>query len=396
MTAALTEGHETARDPATPLWWGAVVLRVITLLFALGAVAVHSTEYQRPWLAWTVLAAMAVWTTVTGVAYCYDRGRTRWLVVCDVLVVCALMLTSPLLLTDEMYAVNAPLITTVWVSAAPVIAAVRFGPVGGVAGGLVVAVATGLAQQRVDLDVVRDGVLLVATGLIIGLAVQALRRASVVLAQALRAEASTAERERLARSIHDSVLQVLARVRKRGAEFGGDAADLARLAGEQEIALRSLVASAPTATTNSGSADLRARLQVLSNPRVLVSTPAGEVRMAAHTVDELVAVVSEALMNVERHAGSQARAWVLLEDLGDEVVISVRDDGQGIPEGRLEQARAEGRLGVAQSIHGRTMALGGTITLDSTPGTGTEWELRMPRRGPTSTNTPLARKGRRR
>ena len=36
-------------------------------------------------------------------------------------------------------------------------------------------------------------------------------------------EAATRERERLARGIHDSVLQVLALVQRRGAELGGEA-----------------------------------------------------------------------------------------------------------------------------------------------------------------------------
>ena len=58
-------------------------------------------------------------------------------------------------------------------------------------------------------------------------------------------EAASRERERLARGIHDSVLQVLALVQRRGAEAGGEAAELGRLAGEQEAALRSLVGGAP-------------------------------------------------------------------------------------------------------------------------------------------------------
>lgn len=391
----MTPRPTAGRDPATPLWWGAVVLRVITLIFAIGAGIVHSSDYARPWLAWTVLAAMTVWTLLTGLAYASERGRTGWLVGVDVLVVCGLMLTSPLLLTDELYRANAPLITTVWVSAAPAIAGVRFGPLGGVTGGLAVAVSTGLAQQRVDLDVVRDGVLLVATGLIIGLSVQAARKAAVVLAHALRTEAATAERERLARSIHDSVLQVLARVQRRGADFGGEAAELAKLAGEQEIALRSLVASAPKSGT-SGCADLRARLQLLAGPRVHVSAPAGEVLMPSAKVDELVAAISEALNNVERHAGAGANAWILLEDLGEEIVLSVRDDGRGIEEGALERAAQRGRLGVTQSIRARVGELGGTATLDSAPGAGTEWELRVPRNGPKVTGGKRARKGARR
>jgi signal transduction histidine kinase len=69
---------------------------------------------------------------------------------------------------------------------------------------------------------------------------------------------------------------------------------------------------------------------------------------------------------------------VLLEDLGNEVVLTVRDDGPGIPDGRLEQAAAQGQLGVTESIKGRVRDLGGTTTLETAPAGGTEWEVRVP------------------
>ena len=53
--------------------------------------------------------------------------------------------------------------------------------------------------------------------------------------------------------------------------------------------------------------------------------------------------------------------------------------GPGMPAGRLEQAEAEGRLGVARSVRGRVEDLGGTVTVVSAPGQGTEVELRVPR-----------------
>jgi signal transduction histidine kinase len=47
--------------------------------------------------------------------------------------------------------------------------------------------------------------------------------------------------------------------------------------------------------------------------------------------------------------------------------------------GRLAEAAADGRLGVAQSIQGRLRDLGGTAVITSAPGEGTEVELRVPR-----------------
>jgi signal transduction histidine kinase len=371
----------TAVEPATPLWWGGIGLRVLTWFFALGAVLVHDGDYRRPGLAWIVLGSMAVWTVLTSLVYSREalRWRWSWFVVLDVVVVCGLMLTSPLIMTPAQLAGVDPLITTVWVAGVPVAAGARFGGYGGMAAGLVIGAGTAVARQAFTLDVARDGVLLVATGLLIGMSATTARKSAAALAEAWRKEVATAERERLARSIHDSVLQVLARVRRRGAEVGGEAAELAELAGEQEIALRALVTTEPT-STSTGEMDLRAGLQLLASSKVQVATPADDVLLPTQVTSELVAVVREALSNVDKHAPG-AKAWVLLENLATEVVVTVRDDGPGIPEGRLASAEADGQLGVARSIRGRVLELGGTISLETAPDRGTEWEVRVPKAG---------------
>ncbi|WP_298179564.1 ATP-binding protein [Saccharomonospora sp.] len=367
------------RDPATPLWWGTVALRWITLGFAFSAVLVHHDNYVRPWLAWVGLGAMLAWSCVTSVAYTRPAGREAWIVVIDVAVTCAIMLTSPFVLSEAQYEQLAPLVTTVWAAVPPLAAGIRFGAVGGVVAGLILTGCTGVARLTLDLNVASDGVLLTASGLLLGVTATTARRSQAALARAMRSEAATAERERLARSIHDSVLQVLARVRRRGSELGGEAAELARLAGEQEIALRALVTTEPNSHSENDISDLRSALQILSTSRVQIAAPAGKVPMPSNVVTELVAATREALSNVEKHVGPSAKAWVLLEDLGEEIVLTVRDDGPGIPPGRLEQALSEGHLGVAKSIRGRVTELGGTCTLETAPGEGTEWEIRVPR-----------------
>jgi signal transduction histidine kinase len=70
---------------------------------------------------------------------------------------------------------------------------------------------------------------------------------------------------------------------------------------------------------------------------------------------------------------------MLVEDEPDAVTVTVRDDGPGIPDGRLVEAAGQGRLGVAQSIRGRLADLGGTATVTSAPGQGTEVELKVGR-----------------
>jgi signal transduction histidine kinase len=89
---------------------------------------------------------------------------------------------------------------------------------------------------------------------------------------------------------------------------------------------------------------------------------------------ELVAVVKEALSNVEKHAGPEARCWVAVEDLGGQVLLSVRDDGVGTTPDQLAK---DGHLGVSQSIRGRIADLGGSVTVRTAPGEGTEWEMKV-------------------
>ncbi|PPK68060.1 DUF5931 domain-containing protein [Actinokineospora auranticolor] len=370
------------KDALKPLWRAAVLLRVITLVFAAGVVMTHDGEYARTWLAWSTIGAMALWTLVTSIHYLRPGRGSVWFTVVDLGVCCALMTLSRMALTHDQLAVDAvPLLPTVWVTSVVAVGAIRARVVGGAVFGAVISAFNYGVRGYVDTDLTRDMVLLIGVGIVVGmLSLNQVKAAETAerLAQAMRAEAATAERERLARTIHDSVLQVLARVRKRGRELGGEAAELAELAGRQEVALRALVAAAPLESTAGGEADLRPRLQVLTNDRHQVSVPATAVMVPEAAAAELAYLVREALENVDRHAGPTARAWVLLEDLGDEVVLSVRDDGVGIPAGRVAAAETEGRLGIARSIRGRVRELGGTATLETAPDAGTEWEIRIP------------------
>lgn len=369
-------------DIVTPLWRGVVVLRIVTAAFAVGAILVHHGGYARPDLGWAVLAGIVVWTVVTCLAYSYDVTRRIHVIVLDLLVTLALMASSVLVLSPEQlvpFASSVPLLTTIWSSGPVVAAAVHAGRLAGVLFGVSVSVVNVWARGFFTTDLARDTVLLVGTGFVLGLAATTARRATTRLRRAARVEAATAERERLARSIHDSVLQVLARVRARGSQLDGEAAELARLAGEQEIALRGLISAAPPDDTRAGERDLASALQSLAGSRVDVSVPGTGVPLPVSDVDELVAVTHEALANTVRHGGPQARAWVLVEDLGEEVVLTVRDNGPGFDDRQLAEAANDGRMGVSRSIRGRVADLGGTLTLDTGPGRGTEWEVRLSR-----------------
>lgn len=224
--------------------------------------------------------------------------------------------------------------------------------------------------------------LLLVTGVVVGLLARSTVRAEAELQAAAAARAVLAERERLARSIHDGVLQVLGLVHRTGRDLDGEWGRLARAAAEQEAALRGLVASGPAADTAAGRRDLAGPLRSLRSTTVTISTPADPVLLGAPAVGEITAAVRAALDNVARHGGDGARAWVLLEAIGDEATVTVRDDdGVGLAADRLEAAAREGRIGVARSVRGRIADLGGRCTITSTPGAGTEVTMTIPLEG---------------
>ena len=225
---------------------------------------------------------------------------------------------------------------------------------------------------------------LLLAGVAVGYVSTLADRAERAVQRATEIEAASRERDRLARGIHDSVLQVLALVQRRGAEVGGEAAEIGRLAGEQEAALRALIAADGDggSALASGNLDLRALLTQEASASVSMVTPAGPVLLPAHVAREMTAAVHAALDNVHHHCGGTARAWVLVDDEGEAVTVTIRDDGPGIPPGRLALAAADGRLGVSQAICGRMRDLGGSAHVTSTPGTGTEVRLRLPRPAP--------------
>ncbi|NED12359.1 DUF5931 domain-containing protein [Streptomyces sp. SID9124] len=385
-----------------PLWRALAAYRVLTMLYALLLAAFARHDYERPWIAITFLSLMTVWTLATLPKVGSAAACTKRFLGADLAIAMTGIVVTPLADLQAQH-VDGPTLPSIWTAGSVLAFAIKGGwRWAGFASSLV-AVANLIERGEPSRDTLHNVMLVWVASIAIGYVVEVARASERTLARALEIEAATRERERLARDIHDSVLQVLAMVQRRGAALGGEAAELGRMAGEQEVALRTLVSSGlvpPTRVSEDasegavvrtveadedepgdgdGETDLRTLLAPHAGSRTSFAEPGAPVLLPSAAAAELAAAVGAALDNVRVHAGEDAQAWILVEDWPDEVVVTVRDDGPGIPEGRLAQAEGEGRLGVALSIRGRLRDLGGTAELISVPGQGTEVELKVPK-----------------
>jgi signal transduction histidine kinase len=377
--------HEQHADVQDTLLRALAVLRVIVLVNAVAIYLLRYPGYDHPAAGALVMACLVGWTGFAGWAYSAPERRRAPLLVADLTVAVVAILLSPYVKGETL---NATL-PGFWVMGAVLAWAVLWRWPGGLVAAAAVSVADLSIREDFSQKAYGNIFLLVLGGLIVGFLSELLQLTAAQRDRAERAAAAAAERQRLARAVHDGVLQVLALVQRRAPELGADGQELGRLAGEQEVRLRSLVQqesreSAPPL----GDRDLAQLLAGLQSGTVHVALPGGAVAMPAEDAGEVLAAVEECLSNVRHHVGPEAGVWVLLEELDDRWVVSVRDEGPGIAAGRLESSAAEGRLGVRQSIVGRMRDLGGTATVHTAPGEGTEWELSLPRAGRKLEATP--------
>ncbi|CAM5288061.1 MacS family sensor histidine kinase [Streptomyces griseorubiginosus] len=382
-----------------PLWRALTGYRVLTMLYAVGLFASEYDSFDLPGVAIAYYVVLCVWTLATLPRVQNAAACTKRFLAVDLAIALSGIVLTPLVVDQHHIDSGGPTLPSIWTAGSVLAFAIKGGWRWAALASTPVAAANLIERGQPARDTVHNVILVWVASIAIGYVVEVARASERTLARALEIEAATRERERLARDIHDSVLQVLAMVQRRGAVLGGEAAELGRMAGEQEVALRTLVSGGLATVSrvssdasqgavvhvvedeaaDDGPLDLRALLAPYASAKVSLVEPGAPVPLPPPAARELAAAVGAALDNVHRHAGEHARAWILVEDEPDEVIVTVRDDGPGIPEGRLAQAEGEGRLGVALSIRGRLRDLGGSAELISPPGQGTEVELKVPK-----------------
>jgi signal transduction histidine kinase len=180
------------------------------------------------------------------------------------------------------------------------------------------------------------------------------------------------ERADVAARIHDSVLQTLALVQ----HHAGDPQRVAALARRQERELRRWLYGSGVADVASlvdALADVAADVEELHSVRIELAS-AGDAELD-DAVGQLVLAAREAMANAAKFSGAD-EVFAYAEIGHDEIVVFVRDAGVGFDRAAI----APDRRGIAESIEGRMQRAGGTATLVTAPGEGTEVELRLPRR----------------
>ena len=180
----------------------------------------------------------------------------------------------------------------------------------------------------------------------------------------------TEERADVATRVHDSVLQTLALIQR----HANEPRRVASLARRQERELRGwLYADQPvgddTSSLLAALSAVAADVEELYGVRVEIAS-AGD----APLDNALVLAAREAMANAAKFAGVE-EIDVYAEVTDDELAVFVRDRGAGFDPAAIP----EGRHGVRESIKGRLERAGGTAVVTSTPGAGTEVELRVPR-----------------
>ena len=168
-----------------------------------------------------MLAIMAGWTAVTIYLYPRAAGWLAWLVAADVAVAAALVLSTRLVESSSLINSGAPTLPAFWAGVPVLACAVAGGPLAGLAGGAVISLADLGERGALPQSTFNSTVLLLIAGGVGGYVVQLALEAEAAVASAARHEAAIAERERIARGIHDSVLQVLALVSRRGRNSAG-------------------------------------------------------------------------------------------------------------------------------------------------------------------------------
>lgn len=199
--------------------------------------------------------------------------------------------------------------------------------------------------------------------------------AETALAEERAERARAEEHAEVAAHLHDSVLQTLALIQRDSLATP----DIRGLARHQERELRSWLfpnntdGAAEEGGFREALVDVCAEIEDIgaANVELVVvgntSAPTGPIVRAAR----------EAILNAQTHAKTEVVS--VYGEVGDDaVLVFIKDRGSGFDPAAIDPSRH----GVRESIVGRMERYGGSVAILSSPGTGTEVQLRLPLESP--------------
>lgn len=202
-----------------------------------------------------------------------------------------------------------------------------------------------------------------------------IRRLVHALRDERRERIRSEERAEVAAHLHDSVLQTLALI-QRNADRPRELQALAR---RQERELRTWLYSDRRTAVNGNGATLAAAVdQLVSEVEQMHDVEVDVVTVGDcpvdGRVDALLQAAREATVNAAKHSGVDVVS-LYVEAEPDRITAFVRDRGHG-----FDPANVPGdRRGISSSIRERMLRNGGTATITSGPGEGTEVALELKR-----------------
>jgi signal transduction histidine kinase len=217
---------------------------------------------------------------------------------------------------------------------------------------------------------------------------------NVYLLHRLRSRSAANERARVARELHDGIIQSVLGVQiqlhalsvpaaKTSRALASELNRLGTILRDETVSLRDMMQrltplELPPELLMDTIADVVQRFQRDTGITARFITPFDRLDLPPRACREVTRVVQEALVNVRKHSGARNVVVRLTAD-GGACQLSIDDDGRGFSfAGRFSQADLEhSRLG-PWVIRERVRLLGGKVVVESDPGHGTRIEVSFP------------------
>jgi len=214
---------------------------------------------------------------------------------------------------------------------------------------------------------------------------------NVYILRRLRSRAAAAERGRVARDLHDGVVQSLHALAFRlyvlrtgtvsSKERSQELLDMQELAQKEAANLRGMIQHLqpfePKHLLNS-LAGMIEQYGYDTGISAKFVCEANDVTLPPAICREITGVVQEALANVLKHSGAES-VLVRLASQADAWILTIEDDGRGFEfSGQFSQLELERVRRGPLIIKQRARAMGGELTLVSMPGRGARLEIKIP------------------